>query len=96
MSLIHISIGGTYKAGDQPPKGYNDWHEWARVQHKAGLRQRWCSHCGKWKFPQEDCGHDKSKRLTEKQLKQIDKQIAAQLKAEDRAKARRMLNRKAH
>lgn len=48
-----VSIAGTYKAGDPPPSGYNDWHEWVRVQHKAGLRQKLCSKCLKWRFPQE-------------------------------------------
>lgn len=46
---------GTYKAGDPAPSGYNDWHEWASVQHKAGLRAQPCSFCGKWRFPQERC-----------------------------------------
>ena len=42
-----------FKPGDQPPKGYLAWHEWAETQHKAGLRQKECGRCGKWKFPQE-------------------------------------------
>ena len=29
------------------------WHEWAEVQHKAGLRQKECGRCGRWKYPQE-------------------------------------------
>ena len=48
-----LSFVGEYRPGDMPPSGYNDWHEWARVQHKDGLRQKKCDHCGKWKFPQE-------------------------------------------
>jgi uncharacterized OB-fold protein len=39
--------------GSQPPKGYIQWHTWAEEQHKAGLRQSRCAHCGKWKYPQE-------------------------------------------
>ena len=27
----------TFKPGDQAPAGYLAWHEWAEVQHKAGL-----------------------------------------------------------
>jgi len=46
-------VGGTYKPGDQAPSGYVDWQEWAEVQHKAGLRQKECGKCGKWKYPQE-------------------------------------------
>jgi len=42
-----------FKPGDQAPSGYLAWHEWAEVQHKAGLRQKQCGRCGKWKFPQE-------------------------------------------
>ena len=42
-----------FKPGDQAPEGYLAWHEWAEVQHKAGLRQKQCGRCGKWKYPQE-------------------------------------------
>jgi hypothetical protein len=48
-----LTVAGDYKPGDQPPTGYLDWHEWAEVQHKAGLRQTECGRCGKWKYPQE-------------------------------------------
>jgi hypothetical protein len=48
-----ISFTGNYKPGDQPPSGYCDWHAWADVQHKAGLRQKRCGNCSKWNFPQE-------------------------------------------
>ena len=46
-----------YKLGDQAPEGYIAWHEWASVQHEAGLRQKVCGRCGTWKFPQELSGH---------------------------------------
>ena len=42
-----------FKPGDQAPDGYLDWQEWADVQYKAGLRQKECGRCGKWKYPQE-------------------------------------------
>ena len=42
-----------YKAGDPAPSGYLQQSEWAEVQLKAGLRQKECGRCGKWKFPQE-------------------------------------------
>ncbi len=31
-----------FKPGDQAPEGYLAWHEWAEVQHKAGLRPKEC------------------------------------------------------
>ena len=43
----------TYKPGDQAPEGYLAWHEWAEVQHKAGLRQKQCGRCGLWRYPQQ-------------------------------------------
>ena len=46
----------TYKPGDQAPEGYLAWHEWAEVQHKAGLRQKQCGKCGLWRYPQELSG----------------------------------------
>jgi hypothetical protein len=46
-----------YKPGDLPPKGYLEWHEWADVQHKAGIKQFRCKRCGKWLTPQEEDGH---------------------------------------
>lgn len=48
-----LSVSPGFKPGDPPPLGYNDWHEWAEVQSKAGLKQRTCGRCSKWKFPQE-------------------------------------------
>lgn len=44
-----------WRPGDPAPpnSAYLDWHAWAEVQHKAGLRQQQCASCGKWKFPQE-------------------------------------------
>lgn len=42
-----------FKPGDQAPSGYLAWHEWAEVQHKAGLRQVECGRCCKWQYPQE-------------------------------------------
>lgn len=48
-----VCVQPTFKAGDQPPTGYLAWHEWAEVQQKAGLRQKRCERCRKFKFPQE-------------------------------------------
>ena len=53
MQLIHITEQANYKPGDQAPDGYLAWHEWADVQHKAGLRQRQCGRCGLWRYPQQ-------------------------------------------
>lgn len=51
--LICLLEPGTYKKGDPPPSGYIQWHEWAKVQHRSGLRQKRCPVCGLWRFPQE-------------------------------------------
>lgn len=48
-----MTVGGDYKPGDPPPSGYLNWHEWAEIQHKAGLRRVECGRCGKWRYPQE-------------------------------------------
>jgi hypothetical protein len=48
-----VDVMPVFKAGDPQPEGYNEWHEWARVQHKAGLRQKKCPNCGLWNYPQE-------------------------------------------
>jgi hypothetical protein len=45
-----------FKAGDPPPETYIAWHEWARVQGKAGLKQTRCPRCTRWRFPQELAG----------------------------------------
>lgn len=51
-----LTFIGEHKPGDPPPTGYADWHAWADVQHKAGLRQKRCGRCVKWKYPQELSG----------------------------------------
>lgn len=33
----------------------DEWHEWAKAQAKAGLKQSQCPVCHLWKFPQEKC-----------------------------------------
>jgi hypothetical protein len=50
-----VLIIDTYKVGDPRPEGYLEWHEWARVQLRGGLRPRKCRYCGLWRFPQEKC-----------------------------------------
>ena len=47
-----------FNPGDKPPEnaGYLEWHEWADVQHKAGIRQSRCP-CGKLITPQEHEDH---------------------------------------
>lgn len=42
-----------YKPGDPPPGGYLNWHAWAEVQSKAGLKQVKCDRCRLFRFPQE-------------------------------------------
>lgn len=53
---LHICIVKRFKPGDLPPTDYLGWHEWARVQMKAGIRQTQCK-CGKWLTPQEQKIH---------------------------------------
>jgi hypothetical protein len=49
----HVLVMPTYKPGDLPPEGYLQWHEWAEVQRKAGIKQVECPTCSKWQTPQE-------------------------------------------
>ncbi len=49
----YILVMPSFKPGDPAPEGYLQWHEWADVQHKAGLRQKQCGTCSKWCYPQE-------------------------------------------
>ena len=39
MKGLHILWQAEYKPGDQAPEGYLAWHEWAEVQHEAGLQR---------------------------------------------------------
>lgn len=48
-----VCVQPEFKPGDQAPEGYLAWHEWAEVQHKAGLRQKQCGRCGLWHYPQQ-------------------------------------------
>lgn len=54
----HLLVMPTYKPGDLPPEGYLQWHEWAEVQRKAGIKQVVCPTCAKWKTPQELSTHE--------------------------------------
>lgn len=49
-AIVTLSPG--FKIGDPEPQGYLDWHEWAEIQHKGGLRQTQCPRCSRWQFPQ--------------------------------------------
>lgn len=50
-----MSVSSNHKPGDREPANatYLDWHSWAEVQHKAGLRQVECGRCGLWRYPQD-------------------------------------------
>lgn len=50
---FHVLVMPDYKPGDLPPEGYLQWHEWAEVQRKAGIKQVECPTCSRWKTPQE-------------------------------------------
>ena len=54
----HVSAPPDYKPGDLPPEGYLQWHAWADVQRKAGIRQVECPSCSKWRTPQELSTHE--------------------------------------
>ena len=51
-----LTVTPDFQPGDPPPASYNDWHEWARIQYAAGLRQKRCAMCFKFCFPQELSG----------------------------------------
>lgn len=53
VTLVCVLEQQRYRPGDQAPQGYLEWHEWAEVQHKAGLRQKQCGRCGLWRYPQQ-------------------------------------------
>lgn len=53
VRLVCVLEQQRYRPGDQAPEGYLAWHEWAEVQHKAGLRQKQCGRCGLWRYPQQ-------------------------------------------
>ena len=53
---VFIDDAGSYQPGDLPPEGYLQWHEWAEVQRKAGIKQVECGMCSKWQTPQELSG----------------------------------------
>ena len=53
--MLCVLIEPNFKTGDQPPTGYLEWHSWATVQARAGLKQRRCPTCRLWRFPQEPC-----------------------------------------
>jgi ribosomal protein S27AE len=53
MEATMAADDSPYKPGDPRPDGYLNWHAWAEVQDKAGLRQKRCNRCGLWRFPQE-------------------------------------------
>lgn len=60
MSRVHLLVQKDYAPGDPAPSGYLAWHEWADIQAKAGLKQKECGRCGKWRFPQELSGDEDS------------------------------------
>lgn len=49
---------GWHKPGDLPPEGYLQWHGWAEVQRKAGIKQAQCPTCKLWRTPQELSTHE--------------------------------------
>ena len=68
MNIGCLTVSGSYAAGDPPPFGYCEWHEWAKAQDKAGFRQSYCWPCKKWMFPQEKCPHGTDRRMSKRQF----------------------------
>lgn len=58
VEFAHVLVMPDYKPGDLPPEGYLQWHEWAEVQRKAGIKQTECPTCARWKTPQELSTHE--------------------------------------
>jgi len=57
MKFTHIKRVVKYRPGDPEPSGYIEWHDWARVQYAAGIRQQRCRMCRRWYFPAQLDGH---------------------------------------
>ena len=53
VGRVMLDVSPSFTPGDLPPEGYLAWHEWAEVQHKAGIKQVQCGRCGLWRTPQE-------------------------------------------
>lgn len=53
--MTHLLAMPTFRPGDPQPvgAGYLEWHEWADVQRKAGIKQTECPKCCKWFCPQD-------------------------------------------
>jgi hypothetical protein len=58
LRSTRINATPDYKPGDLPPEGYLQWHAWADVQLKAGIKQVECPTCAKWQTPQELSTHE--------------------------------------
>lgn len=50
---VMIDATKDFKVGDPCPHGYVARQEWAEVHYNAGLRQKECCACMRWKFPHE-------------------------------------------
>lgn len=56
--MVKGKFTGCIPIGNPPPRGYIQWHEWAKRQKK---QQTLCSICDRWRFPQEQCTDFKDK-----------------------------------
>ena len=77
--LACLLLMPAFKPGDPPPTGYLEWHEWAEVQRKAGIKQSMCTRCGLWRTPQEKCC-DGARRMTVREWNAENKRIERQVK----------------
>lgn len=81
-SVIHICGTATYKPGDPRPSGYLDFHEWAMVQMKAGLKEMKCSSCGKWKFQHEMSERLEKRTMHDSQWREVEVTLRSCVKCE--------------
>ena len=88
IRLACLLVQEHYKPGDQAPEGYLAWHEWAEVQHKAGLRQKQCGKCGLWRYPQELSEHTVRWQGFTARGKRVNQMAPLCLKCDERGKAR--------
>lgn len=87
MTRCCVLMMPTFKPGDLPPSGYLEWHEWADVQRKAGIRQTVCTKCGIWRTPQEVCCN--APRMTAREERALIHSIDRELREERYQRARR-------
>jgi hypothetical protein len=52
---VRVCFGDVNPSVPWDKLGYLQWHERAEKYHKAGIRQRQCPDCSKWRWPDQAC-----------------------------------------